>query len=72
MPQWKLGFCKAKRLGCTISLLQQNELEGTFGERSNNCEGADPFGIIQVIPRWNKCVYMFWDSVKKNNDNFVT
>jgi len=86
MPQWKLGSCQAKRLGCTISLLQQDELEGIFGDRSNTCKGTDPslarkwnqllhlwvqepdfycVGIIQVILRWNKSVYVLWDSADK-------
>jgi hypothetical protein len=30
LPWWELGSCKAKRLGCTISLLQLNELEGSL------------------------------------------
>jgi len=50
MPQWKLGSCKAKRLGCTISLLQQNELEDSFGDRSDPCEGADS----STVRKWNR------------------
>ena len=49
MPRWELDPCQAKRLGCTISLLQQNEVEGSLGDRSKTCEGADP----SVVRKWN-------------------
>jgi len=55
MPQWELGSCQAKRLGCTISLLQQKEPEGSFGDRSYACESADP----SMMRKWNRLLQLW-------------